>query len=40
MFYFDTKVPPPIKNSEFRLELAVFIINLAMTEISLKLLMI
>ena len=41
MFYFDTKVsefPPPIKNSEFRLEFAVFIINLATTEISPKLL--
>ena len=41
MFYFDTKVsefPPPIKNSEFRLEFAVFLINLVATEISLKLL--
>ena len=41
IFYFDTKVsefPPPIKNSEFRLEFAVFLINLATTEISPKLL--
>ena len=30
--------PPSIKNSEFRLEFAVFLINLAATEITLKLL--